>query len=94
MPHLTTQPRGPLTLTGHLLTQVEPADAVPLAAVTGETGGGLVVSGVDALKLIEYLQGRRYSAALLADRQKYAGCSTCCHTRPRARTARDVQWTR
>lgn len=73
MPHLTTQPRGPLTLTGHLLTQVEPADAVPLAAVTGETGGGLVVSGVDALKLIEYLQGRRYSAALLADRQKYKG---------------------
>jgi hypothetical protein len=51
----------------------EPADAVPLAGVTGHTGGGLVVSGADSLKLVEYLQGRRYPAALLADRQKYKG---------------------
>lgn len=73
MAQFTTQPRGLLTLTGHLLTQVEQADALPLAPVTGQPGGGLVVSGADALKVVEYLQGRGYPAALLADRQRYKG---------------------
>ena len=73
MTQLTTQPRGLLTLTGHLLTQVEPADVMSLVAVTGQPGGGLVVSGQDALRLIEYLQGRGYPEALLADRQRYKG---------------------
>jgi hypothetical protein len=35
MAQLTTNPRGLLTLTDSLLTQVEPSEAVPLAAVTG-----------------------------------------------------------
>lgn len=69
----TTQPRGLLTLTDCLLTQVEPTDVLALAEVTGQPGGGLVVSGADALKVIEYLQGRGYPAALLADRQRYKG---------------------
>jgi hypothetical protein len=73
MAQLTTQPRGLLTLTGRLLTQVEPADAQSLAAVTGQPDSGLVVSGADALKIIEYMQWRRYPAALLADRQRYKG---------------------
>lgn len=73
MPQLTTQPRGLLTLTGCLLTQAEQADAVSLADVTGRPGGGLVVSGADALKVIEYLRWRGYPAVLLADRQAYKG---------------------
>lgn len=73
MAQFTTQPRGLLTLTDHLLTQVEQADALPLASVTKQPGGGLVVSGVEALKVIEYLLGRGYSAPLLADRQRYKG---------------------
>ena len=70
---LTAQPRGLLTLTGHLLTQVEQADALSLVPVTEQPGGGLVVSGADALKVIEYLRGKGYSAPLLADRQRYKG---------------------
>jgi hypothetical protein len=73
MAQFTTQPRGLLTLTGRLLTQVEPADVLSLVAVTGQPGGGLVVSGADALKVIQYLQGRGYKEALLADRQRYKG---------------------
>jgi hypothetical protein len=61
------------TLTDHLLTQVEQADALSLAPVTAQPRSGLVVSGADALKVIEYLKGRRYPAALLADRQRYKG---------------------
>jgi len=73
MAQLTTNPRGPLTLTGSLLTQAEPSEALPLAAVTGQPGGGLVVSGRDALQLVEHLKGRGYPAPLLADRQRYKG---------------------
>jgi hypothetical protein len=73
MAQLTTQPRGLLALTGCLLTQAEQADAVSLASVTGRPGGGLVVSGADALKVIEYLRWRGYPAVLLADRQLYKG---------------------
>ena len=73
MAQLTTQPRGLLTLTDRLLIQVEPVDVLSHAAVTGQPGTGLVVSGEDALKLIQYLQGRRYSEALLPDRQRYKG---------------------
>jgi hypothetical protein len=73
MAQLTTEPRGLLTLTGHLLTQVEPSEALPLASVTGRRGGGLVVSGADALKVIEYMRWRGYPAPLLADRQRYKG---------------------
>jgi hypothetical protein len=73
MAQLITQPRGVLALTGCLLTQAEQADVVSLADVTGQPGGGLVVSGVDALKVIKYLQWRGYPAALLADRQLYKG---------------------
>ena len=36
MAQLTTNPRGPLTLTGSLLTQAEPSEALPLTAVTGQ----------------------------------------------------------
>jgi hypothetical protein len=73
MAQFTTQPRGLLTLTGHLLTQVEQADVLSLTEVTGRPGGGLVISGADALKIVEYLQSRGYPAALLADRQRYKG---------------------
>ncbi len=73
MAQLTTNPRGLLTLTGSLLTQAEPSEAMPLAAVTGHPGGGLVVSGRDALQLVEHLKWRRYQAPLLADRQRYKG---------------------
>lgn len=73
MAQVTTQPRGLLTLTDHLLTQVEQADALSLVPVTGQLGGGLVVSGAEALKVIEYLRGRGYPAPLLADRQRYKG---------------------
>ena len=75
MAQLTTQPRGLLTLTDRLLIQVEPVDVLSHAAVTGQPGSGLVVSGEDALKLIQYLQGRGYSEALLPDRQRYKGKS-------------------
>src|SRR2546430_17166148 len=67
MAQLTTNPRGPLTLTGSLLTQAEPSEALPLTAVTGQPGGGLVVSGRDALQLGEHLKGRGDPAPLLAD---------------------------
>jgi hypothetical protein len=73
MAQLTTHPRGLLTLTGSLLTQAEPSEAVALATVTGRAGGGVVVSGRDALKVIEYLTWRGYPAPLLADRQRYKG---------------------
>lgn len=73
MAQLITQPRGLLALTGCLLTQAEQADVASLVDVTGRSGGGLVVSGADALKAIEYLQWRGYPAALLADRQLYKG---------------------
>jgi hypothetical protein len=73
MTQFTTRPRGLLTLTDHLLTQVEQADALSLTSVTARPNSGLVVSGAEALKVIEYLQGRRYPAALLADRQRYKG---------------------
>lgn len=73
MAQLTTNPRGLLTLTGSLLTQAEPSEALPLTAVTGQPGGGLVVSGRDALQLVEHLKGRGYPAPLLADRQRYKG---------------------
>jgi hypothetical protein len=73
MAQFTTQPRGLLTLADHLLTQVEQADVLSLAEVTGQVGGGLVVSGAEALKVIEYLQWQGYSAPLLADRQRYKG---------------------
>jgi hypothetical protein len=87
MPQLTTQPRGLLALTGCLLTQAEQADAVSLADVTGRPGGGLVVSGADALKVIEYLQWRGYPAVLLADRQLYKG-----NRRKVARQPFDPDW--
>jgi hypothetical protein len=73
MAQLTTNPRGLLTLTGSLLTQAEPSEALPLAEVTGQSGGGLVVSGRDALQLVEHLKWRGYPAPLLADRQRYKG---------------------
>lgn len=73
MTQLTTQPRGLLTLSERLLTQVEQADALSLASVAAQPLSGLVVSGADALKVIEYLQGRQYPAVLLADRQRYKG---------------------
>ena len=41
--------------------------------MTGQPGGGLVVSGRDALQLVEYLKWRGYPAPLLADRQRYKG---------------------
>ena len=73
MTQLTTNPRGLLTLTGSLLTQAEPSEALSLAGVTGQSGGGLVVSGRDALQLVEHLKWRGYPAPLLADRQRYKG---------------------
>jgi hypothetical protein len=73
MAQLTTQPRGYLTLTDHLLTQVEQADALSLSKVTAQPGGGLVVSGEQSLKVIEYMKGRGYKAHLLPDRQRYKG---------------------
>lgn len=73
MAQLTTNPRGLLTLTGSLLTQVEASEAMALAAVTGQPGGGLVVSGRDALQAVEYLKWRGYPAPMLADRQRYKG---------------------
>lgn len=87
MAQLTTQPRGLLTLTSCLLTQVESAEAHTLATATGRPGGGLVVSGEDALKAIEYLQWRRYPGALLADRQRYKG-----NRRKRAIQPFDPDW--
>ena len=50
MAQLTTYPRGLLTLTGSLLTQVEASEAASLATVTGQAAG-LVVSGRDALQV-------------------------------------------
>jgi hypothetical protein len=73
MAQLTTKQRGLLTLTDSLLTQVESSEALDMAAVTGQQGGGMVVSGRDALQAIEYLKWRGYPAALLADRQRYKG---------------------
>jgi hypothetical protein len=73
MAQFTTQPRGLLTLTDCLLTQVEQGDALALTAVTERRGGGVVVSGPDSLKLIEHLLSRGYQAPLLADRQRYKG---------------------
>ena len=73
MAQLTTYPRGLLTLTGSLLTQVEASEAASLATVTGQAGGGLVVSGRDALQVAEHLTWRGYPAPLLADRQRYKG---------------------
>jgi hypothetical protein len=73
MAQLTTQPRGYLTLTNHLLTQVEQADALSLSEVTAQPGGGLVVSGEQSLKVIEYMRGRGYQSPLLPDRQRYKG---------------------
>lgn len=74
MAQLTTQPRGYLTLTNHLLTQVEQADALSLSEVTAQPGGGLVVSGEQSLNVIEHLmKGRGYRAHLLPDRQRYKG---------------------
>jgi hypothetical protein len=73
MSQLVTQPRGLLTLADHLLIQVEQADALTLSTVTARVGGGLVVCGGQALKVIEYLQGRSYAGALLPDRQRYKG---------------------
>jgi hypothetical protein len=73
MPPLTAPSSALLTLTDCLLTQVDQAEAVTLAAVTGRAGGGMVISGPDALKVIEYLRFREYPAALLADRQRYKG---------------------
>ena len=72
MAQLTTYPRGLLTLTGSLLTQVEASEAASLATVTGQAGG-LVVSGRDALQVAEHLTWRGYPAPLLADRQRYKG---------------------
>jgi hypothetical protein len=73
MAQLTTQPRGYLTLTNHLLTQVEQADALSLFEVTAQPGGGLVVSGAESLQVIEHMKGRGYQAHLLPDRQRYKG---------------------
>jgi hypothetical protein len=73
MAQLTTQPRGFLTLTDHLLIQVEQADALSLSEVIAQPGAGLVVSGAQALSVIEYMKGRGYQAPLLADRQWYKG---------------------
>jgi hypothetical protein len=73
MTQLTTNPRGLLTLTGSLLTQAEPSEALSLVNVTGQSGGGLVVSGRDALQLVEHLKRRGYPGPLLADRQRYKG---------------------
>ena len=73
MAQLTTQPRGYLTLTNHLLTQVEQADALSLSEVTAQPGGGLLVSGAESLQVIEHMKGRGYQAHLLPDRQRYKG---------------------
>ena len=73
MAQLTTQPRGYLTLTDHLLTQAEQSDALSLSEVTAQPGGGLVVSGAQSLDVIEYMKGRGYQAPLLPDRQRYKG---------------------
>jgi hypothetical protein len=73
MAQLTTHPRGYLTLTNHLLTQVEQADALSLSEVTAQPGGGLLVSGAQSLQVIEHMKGRGYRAHLLPDRQLYKG---------------------
>jgi hypothetical protein len=87
---ITAQPRGLLTLTGHLLTQVEQADVLSHVAVTDRPGGGLVVSGADALKIIEYVQSvKGYREVLLADRQRYKG-----RRRKRAYEPFDAEWIR
>jgi hypothetical protein len=70
---ILTQPRGLLTLTDRLLTQVEPADAVGLCAAAGGSGGGLVVSGSQAMQVACYLRDKGYRAPLLVDRQRYKG---------------------
>jgi hypothetical protein len=73
MARLVAQPRGLLTLADHLLIQVEERDALDIAPLAAQAGGGLVVSGAQALKVIQYLRGRRYAGALLPDRQLYKG---------------------
>lgn len=68
---------GVLALTGRVLTQVEPGDALGLVGVTDDPGGGMVVSGKEAIHIAEYLRRRGYRQPLLVDRQRYKGNARC-----------------
>lgn len=70
---VVTTPRGLLTLTGSLLTQVEPGDAVDLAGTAAAAGGGLVVCGKAAMQVACYLREKGFAGPLLVDRQRYKG---------------------
>jgi len=73
---------GVLALTDRVLTQVEPRDALGLVGVTDSPGGGMVVSGTEALQIAEYLRGRGYRQPLLVDRQRYKGKARCSADHP------------
>jgi hypothetical protein len=73
---------GVLTLTEHVLTQVEQGDALGFVGVTDDPGGGMVVSGDKAIHIVKYLHGRGYRQPLLVDRQRYRGNARCFANHP------------
>ena len=75
-----SQPAG--LLTDCLLVQAEPRDLETVVALADRDGGGLVLTGRNAVEACGSARQRGFSHPLLADRRRYAGNARALGTAP------------
>lgn len=84
-----SQPAG--VLTDCLLVQAEPRDLDIVVALADRDGGGLVMTGKDAVGACGSAQQHGFSRPLLADRRRYAGNARARGTAPLTKSWLDAQ---
>jgi hypothetical protein len=78
-------------LTDCLLTQAEPRDLETVIALSDRDGGGLVMTGRNALEACGSVQRNGFSRPLLTDRRRYAGNARARGTAPLTKSWLDGQ---
>jgi hypothetical protein len=84
-----SQPAG--VLTDCLLVQAEPRDLETVVALADRDGGGLVMTGKNAVEACGSARQRGFSRPLLADRRRYAGNARVPGTAPLTKGWLDAQ---